>query len=63
MRKNEKKGNNSNKKQKKVTNQGEEVMAIVAVINDAKNLFDPSNDEGKFYNFNVPMFTANEIDK
>ena len=64
MRKNEKKGNNSNKKQKKeVTNQGDEVMAIVAMTNDAKNLFDPSNDEGKFYNFDVPMSTTNEIDK
>ena len=63
-RKNEKMSNNSNKKQKKeLTNQGEEVMAIIAAINDAENLFDPSNDEGKFYNFNVPMSTTNEINK
>ena len=46
-----------------MTNQGEEVVAIVAATNDAKNLFDPSNDEGEFYNFNAPMSTNNEIDK
>ena len=46
------KGSSLNKKWKKeVTNQGEEVVAIVAATNDAKNLFDPSNDEGEFYNF------------
>ena len=64
-----------NKKQKEVANQGEEeVVAIVAATNDAKSLFnhtkndvkilfDPSNDEGKFYNFDVPMSTTNAIDK
>ena len=64
MRKNKKKNNNSNRRQKKeVTNQGEEVMAIVAIKNDAKNSFDPSNDKGEFYNFDVPMSTTNIIDK
>ena len=62
-RKDEMRGRGFNKKQKKeVTNYGEEeVMAIVAVTNDAKTLFDPSNDEGKFYNFDVPMSTTDAI--
>ena len=65
MRKDEMRGRGFNKKQKKeVANQGEEeVVAIVAAMNDAKTLFDPSNDEGKFYNFNVPMSTTNAINE
>ena len=57
MRKNKIKGSSLNKKWKG------EVMAIVAAKNEAKNLFGPSNDEGKFYNFDVPMSTTNAINE
>ena len=58
------KGSSLNKKRKKeVMNQGEEVVAIVATMNDAKTLFDPSNDKGKFYNFDAPMSSINAINE